>query len=136
MIRRTAICHCGGLKVTCMGEPDRVVMCHCTLCQRRTGSAFHLAAWFSKCNVEIEGAQHTYTREGDEKIGVTFYFCPVCGSNVYWEIRGISDAIGVAVGCFADPKFPAPTKAIYAESRHHWLMEPEGIASYVRTPDK
>ena len=29
--------------------------------------------------------------------------------------------IGVAVGCFADPEFPAPTVAIYDALRHPWV---------------
>jgi hypothetical protein len=29
--------------------------------------------------------------------------------------------VAVAVGAFADPAFPAPALAIYAEHRHRWF---------------
>jgi hypothetical protein len=31
----------------------------------------------------------------------------------------------VAVGAFADPKFPAPQQAVYTEHRHDWVVVPE-----------
>ena len=35
---RTAQCHCGELRVIASGEPERVYVCHCRACQRRTGA--------------------------------------------------------------------------------------------------
>jgi len=29
--------------------------------------------------------------------------------------------VAVAVGAFADPAFPAPSPAVYAEHRHRWV---------------
>ena len=121
MITRTANCHCGALVLSCQGEPEEVVQCHCQACQRRTGSAFNLAAWFSLKNVEIKGETHSYTRSGDLDIPTTFYFCPDCGSNVYWTSE--PEMIGVAVGCFADPEFPGPTVSIYDALRHVWVSK-------------
>jgi len=40
---------------------------------------------------------------------------------VYWERDGMADHIGVAVGAFADPSFPAPVSSIWEESRHPWV---------------
>jgi hypothetical protein len=35
--------------------------------------------------------------------------------------------IGVAVGSFADPSFPAPTQAVYHQHRHPWFeLHPAG----------
>ena len=31
-----------------------------------------------------------------------FYFCPACGTAVYWEAEYLPDDIGVAVGAFVD----------------------------------
>ncbi len=128
-MKRKAQCHCGDLAVLCEGEPEHVVMCHCELCQRRTGTAFNLAAWFPASAVEIAGDERTYTRVGDLGIDTTFHFCPNCGSNVYWR-TSVPDMIGVAVGCFADPEFRAPSVSIYDSQRHSWLIAPEGIPTF------
>ncbi len=52
---RTAECHCGQLKVVADGEPERVYLCHCTACQRRTGTAFHWGVGCPKSQVRIAG---------------------------------------------------------------------------------
>jgi len=43
---------------------------------------------------------------------VTFHFCAVCGSTVYWEPHRKPEMIAVAVGAFADPAFPPPLQAV------------------------
>ena len=37
---QTASCRCGQLTATATGEPVRISVCHCLVCQRRSGSAF------------------------------------------------------------------------------------------------
>ena len=55
---------------------------------------------------------------------LTFHFCPTCGSTVYWEGEGFPGYVAVAIGNFADPNFPAPTIAVWEESRHPWVSLP------------
>jgi hypothetical protein len=120
---RTASCACGNLRVTCAGEPTKVSLCHCLACQRRTGSTYGIAAFFSRDDVGIDGPSKCYTRESDSGFPVTFHFCPDCGSTVFWEPQRKPGAIAIAVGSFADPAFPAPAQAVYAEHRHLWVQD-------------
>jgi hypothetical protein len=121
---RTASCHCGALVVRCEGEPTKVSLCHCLACQRRTGSTHSIAAFFPRASVSVEGETRTFTRPSDRGFDVTFHFCPTCGANLYWAPARTPDRIGVAVGAFADPSFPAPSQAVHSESRHPWLSLP------------
>ena len=120
-MERIASCACGSLKVGCKGEPAKVSLCHCFACQRRTGSTHSIAAFFLREHVAIEGAAARFTRPSDRGFDVTFQFCPTCGSNVCWVPDRMPDRIGVAVGAFADPAFPAPTQQVYEDCRHPWL---------------
>ena len=127
---RTARCHCGALEVECEGDPEQIFMCHCELCQRRTGTSYNLGAWFPAKDINVRGETKQYARQGDLGSEGRFYFCPTCGSNVYWEAPDmLPDMFGVAVGCFADPGFPRPTASLYGKRRHHWLTQPEGMPS-------
>jgi hypothetical protein len=47
-MERIGQCHCGSLRIIVTGEPDRVYLCHCKACQRRTGTAFHFGATYPK----------------------------------------------------------------------------------------
>jgi hypothetical protein len=77
---RLATCACRQLSVTCAGEPVSVSLCSCLECQRRTGSTFGIAAFFSREVVSIQGDSTSYDRPSDSGFLVSFHFCPRCGS--------------------------------------------------------
>ena len=126
-MERTALCHCGSLRVIASGEPNRVYVCHCVPCQRRTGAIMHSGAIFLKSQVRIEDASKVYARDADSGNEVRFHFCPNCGSNIYYEFDRSPDECGIPVGNFADPDFVSPTYSAYEESMHHWVRLPSGI---------
>jgi hypothetical protein len=100
----------------------RIAICHCIDCQRRTGSVFGATARFPRAQVtKIEGRSTTFNRVADSGNGITFHFCPDCGTTVYWEPARFPDTIAVAVGTFADPDFPAPGHSVYERRRHPWV---------------
>jgi hypothetical protein len=122
MTSRRAACGCGQLHLTCEGEPVRISICHCLECQRRTGAAFGYQAQFERHQItSISGDTREFTRSSDSGRSVTFRFCPVCGSTVYWRAERLPELISVAVGSFADPAFAAPAHAVYERRRHDWL---------------
>ena len=127
MPTRTASCSCGQLSIACEGDPVRISICHCLACQKRTGSVFGMQARFRKDRVSITGETTRYTRDADSGNTVTYSFCPVCGSRVFWELSGFPDVVAVAVGGFADPHFPPPRHSVFESSRHGWTMQPSTL---------
>jgi hypothetical protein len=97
-------------------------MCHCLECQKRTGNVFGTQARFPRERVTIEGRSTRWTRLGDSGKPITFNFCPVCGSTVYWELTGAPGFVAVAVGAFADPTFPPPRNSVYDDRSHTWVF--------------
>lgn len=120
-INRQATCSCQALKISCNGDPLSVSLCHCVDCQKRTGSAFGIAAFYERTAIEVTGEESIYKRGSDSGFEVTFHFCPSCGSSVYWEPERRPALVAVAVGAFGDSNFPAPSKQVYCSSRHAWL---------------
>jgi hypothetical protein len=120
-MERVAECHCGQLKAIASGEPERVYVCHCKSCQRRTGAVVHSGSRWLKSQVRIEGEEKIYGRMADSGFEIRFHFCPDCGSSVFWEGDRGPDHYGIAVGCFADPTFPPPVYSSYEEAMHPWL---------------
>ena len=118
---RIAQCSCGALRVETTGEPAIVSACHCRECQRRTGAPYGVGAYFSKAQVRAEGTSKVFARDGQEGRKLRFHFCPECGTTLFWSADFRPDDFGVAVGAFADPSFPAPTRSVWEESRHSWI---------------
>ena len=118
---RIAVCTCQKLKIECSGEPASVSLCSCLDCQRRTGSAFGVAAFFLRANVKATGKKSRYNRTNEDGFDFSFYFCPDCGGTVFWETTRKEGFVAVAAGSFADPDFPPPTQAVYEEHKHPWV---------------
>jgi hypothetical protein len=117
-----ARCSCGVLTLTLQEPSKLVVACHCLDCQRRTGAPFGVGAFYPVDSVAISGTPKEFTREAASGGKVHSFFCPNCGSSVYWKADNLPSLIGVAVGALADPEYPAPAKSIFERTKHNWVQ--------------
>jgi hypothetical protein len=116
-----AQCRCGAVKLSLPGPSQLIVACHCIDCQRRTGAPFSVGAFFPAEAVTIAGTAKEFSRVGTSGGKVHSYFCPNCGSTVYWKADRLPALIGVAVGAMADPTYPAPVRSVFEQSKHAWV---------------
>ena len=123
-MERTARCHCGQFRAIAAGEPERVYLCHCDACQRRTGTAFHFGATYSKERVRLDGARKVYERDADSGYRIRFHFCPECGTTLYWEGDRNPAVCGVAAGAFDEKNLPPPSDSIWEKAMFSWLGLP------------
>jgi len=137
MTARIARCACGRVEVKVQGEPQRVYVCHCDFCQKRSGTTGTESAWFASHQV-LEIASDTKIYNGLELdgvgvaelgLGVSYYFCATCGSTVFSTIAEIPGIHAFAVGCFVDPDFAPPTEEYWTDLRPDWLASiPDAVA--------
>jgi hypothetical protein len=120
MIQRTACCSCKSLSIRASGEPKKISACHCTACQKRTGSAFGVAVFYDSERTSVAGVAQTYVRRGDSGQNVEFHFCPTCGSTVFWYAAIRPGRVGIALGCF-DDKALRPNQTVYERNRLAWV---------------
>jgi hypothetical protein len=135
MESRVASCHCRDIELRCIGTPRKISMCHCLDCQRRTGSAFSVAVFYQRDLVTVQrGITNSYERPSASGFPVKFHFCIRCGSNIYWEPRRTPQVVGVALGAFADPRFPQPTQSVWTRDKHLWLVIPDDVTKFEANP--
>jgi hypothetical protein len=130
-----ARCQCGQLSVALPGPSPATVVCHCGYCQRRTGSPFGILAYYPSEMLTITGQATLYARPAAS--GGTFesFFCPVCGSTVYARAGKHPAMLGVAVGAFNDPHYPAPVRSVWEEGKHDWVVIPGKVERFDRGRD-
>lgn len=108
------------------------IMCHCTDCQKRSGSPFGVMAYFPDDAVSLIGEANEYERPTDSGGTYTTIFCPNCGSTMLGKASISPELAGVPVGAIADPKFPHATLSVYEQSKHEWVNLPNGIDHWAR----
>ena len=126
--KRTAHCCCGSLNAQTTGEPELIATCCCEECQRRTGSIVSLSAYWKRDDVLISGTARRYMRKGHSGGDVELFFCPTCGSTVYWLLPGFKpEWVAIAAGTFADAHFPSPSVSVWEKTKPNWLSIPADV---------
>lgn len=132
---RNAHCQCGALKLSVEGDHEAVVACSCLDCQRRTGSVLAVGVYYRKTQVAITGEAREHVRPADSGNQFHTFFCPTCGTSLYFYSDRDPNRIGVAVGAFADPDFPAPVRSVFDQSKHKWITFGADVPGFARGRD-
>ncbi len=122
-------CLCGAVRYRVIGNQYLAGICHCKFCQRHTGSAFAIAAYFAEKDVEItRGVLHTYEYRSDESHRwIKMEFCPTCGTTVTWTAEMLPGSRGIAGGTFDDPNWLTLKRHYWTRSAQHWMVYPAGV---------
>ncbi len=107
MIRLLGGCVCGAVRYRTEGLPLRITICHCTWCQRRTGTAFGTECVFLKEAVRLDGdTLRSYRHHSDESgRWVEQDFCSACGSNIGLRLEAVPEIRSLSIGTFDDRFF-------------------------------
>jgi hypothetical protein len=120
-------CLCGSVRVELSGEPNRVGICHCLDCRKKTGAIF--ASWaiypVDRLGVTGETARHQL------KDDYTRHVCPACSSPIY-ETQAGSDEVEVCVGVLDEPSRLTPTYELWTVRREAWLPPLPLVHHYAR----
>jgi hypothetical protein len=129
-------CVCAGVRYVAHGDPDRVTVCHCTWCQRRTGSAFGVEAVFAADAVTLTGdTLRTYRHVSDESgRWLDQQFCSRCGTNIGITLEAVPGIRTIAAGTFDDPSWIDSDRCafryVYLRSAQDWSELPAGVEQY------
>ena len=122
-------CLCGAVRYRVNEAPVRTSVCHCTFCQRRTGSAFGIGVYFRQEDVEITGVLKSYEHRSDDSgRWLRTEFCPTCGTTVTWTLELLPGGRGIAGGTFDDPTtWLKIERHAWTRSAHPWVVIPSGV---------
>jgi hypothetical protein len=128
-------CLCGAVRYRVKNAPFRTSVCHCRFCQRRTGSAFGVGAYFRKEDFElVRGELRSYEHRSDESgRWLRNEFCPSCGTTVTWTLELIPDGRGVAGGSFDDPRWLKIDRHSWTRSKQPWVALPHGVETFEKS---
>lgn len=121
-------CGCRTIRYRLHGEPMIVHACHCTWCQRESGTAFALNAMYEWDRVVHTAAEPEIidTPSASGK-GQRIARCPRCRVAVWSNYAGAGTAARfVRVGTLEEPGRLPPDIHIFTSTRQPWLHLPAG----------
>ncbi|PJG46399.1 hypothetical protein CAF53_19665 [Sphingobium sp. LB126] len=128
-------CLCGKITLRLTGEPELRLVCHCTHCQKHTGSAFSLLYAYPREHVEINGVLHRYPDSGDSGKPVDRLFCPNCGSSVAADAHIMPELLFLYGGALNDGANFSPVREIFCDSALPWVHL-AGLERFARLPSE
>ena len=127
-------CLCRSVRYRARDEPTGAFVCHCTYCQRATGTAFRTAVAFLKDNVEFsDGPVSTYEhRSEDHGRVLRTHFCPRCGTNVGLTTKRFPAVLIINAGTFDDRNWFKISTHIFTQSAPEWIAFPPEVTCFRR----
>lgn len=127
----TGQCLCGAVRFEISESPQRAGYCHCTRCQKRTGTASSASAFVNGNAFAItEGAQLVKTwRHPDGGWGKAF--CSECGAHLFSRDPDDHANMGIRMSAFdGDPGVRPTTRQFVAYAAVWEPIPDDGLTRY------
>ncbi|KAF4122921.1 Glutathione-dependent formaldehyde-activating enzyme [Geosmithia morbida] len=124
-------CMCGEIKFDSTSEPLSTALCHCTDCQKWSGSAFTSNAIVPRDSFTVtHGTPKSYDVTGDSGKINKHHFCANCGSSLYTELEILPGVTIIKAGTLdggAANLAGKPSVEFYCKSRVQYLTGLDGV---------
>jgi hypothetical protein len=131
-------CTCGAVRYRMTAKPLFVHCCHCTWCQRETGTAFALNAMIETDRVVLlQGALEMVDTPSNSGMGQKIFRCADCRIAVWSHYGGAGDALCfVRVGTLDAAADINPDIHIFTETKQPWVILPDDLPAVPKFYDR
>ena len=127
-------CNCGEVRYLVTKPPLASYICHCHLCQKRTGSAFSMTVVIPAGGFELVAGNPTRTERlvagGAKSVSQV---CASCYSRINTQREG-APTLNVRAGTLDDTSWLRPIAQIWTSSAQPWALVRDDIVSYEEQP--
>jgi hypothetical protein len=129
-------CLCGEIRYALTEDPLTLYACHCTDCQRHTGTAFQLSMVVRRASLEVlRGQPSRFSVEkpdGGQRRGV---FCARCASRLWGEPAALPNVASLRAGTLDDTSWFEPVGHIWTRSAQRWVEIPGSTLNFSTQPE-
>jgi hypothetical protein len=129
-------CQCGRHRYTLAAPPRSLYACHCTACQRQSGSAFGQSMPVDRAEVTWQGPEPAvWSRRAASGRDVGALFCPGCGTRLAHVPERDPSVLNFKPGTLDDTAWLRPVAHLWLDSAQPWVRIPDDALQYRRQPD-
>jgi len=131
----TGQCFCGFVQYKATVNENIVIVCHCTSCQRHSGTAFGVVVGIVDDSFTlISGSLKSYESVADSGSVRARTFCPECGTRIFAKAIGEGMSfVGLRVGTVDQRDALVPRLQIWCRSAQPWALI-DSIAHFEKQP--
>lgn len=114
-------CHCGDISYEATVDPRKTSICHCSDCQKLTGTAYRVTVQANEGTFRLlAGQPSVYVKIGGSGARRAQAFCPNCGSSLYVHDADQPRIYGLRVGCIEERAALIPRIQVWSRSALEW----------------
>ncbi len=115
-------CLCGKVRYTVNQPLQNIIACHCTNCQKSSGSgAMHNAVAATSAVTFTAGKPRVFADTAASGNTLNRYFCGDCGSPIYSQRATMPEVMVIKVGTLDDSNHMRLTMNIWTKSARPWM---------------
>ena len=123
-------CHCGAIVYSAEVDPERASLCHCTDCQRLSGSPFRASV---PAGIEtfhlISGSPRIDVKTADNGAKRAQAFCGDCGTPIYATDAENPTIFNLRLGAITQRTEIQPRRQIWCSSALPWALDIRDLPS-------
>ena len=124
-------CACRAVRYRLASRPMIVHACHCSWCQRETGSAFAVNAVIETDRVIVQGEVESIVTPSASGAGQRIARCAKCKVALWSHYAGAGPSMRfVRVGTLDDPSPLPPDIHIFTSTKQPWVVLPPGAKAF------
>lgn len=125
-------CGCGAVRYEVRGDPIYVNNCHCSQCQRQTGSTSVVNAFFeTEALTLLSGETSRHVLKAGSGGDHVIVRCARCGTAMWSHYPRLRElGLGLRVGTLDEPGSVRPDAVIFAKEAMNWVAFPADIPRF------
>lgn len=130
-------CLCGEVRFRVTGGFIIVGYCHCTYCQKRTGTGASIQGRVARGDLELLAGDDRLRAFVPPASGRPKVFCSACGSHLFAGDLVADAEVSIRLGAFDGPIDVSPAFHMFVRSAPPWAPVPDdGLVRYDTVPDQ
>ncbi len=128
-------CQCGAVTYVISAAPLFTYACHCSSCQKRTGSAFSLGLVIATTALDLTGTLTSWSRVSQQGHTNTRYSCASCGNIIYGIGESNPELAKLQAGTLEDTSAVEPEVHIWTSKKQPWLILSSRVRQFETQPE-
>lgn len=120
MVKVSGGCLCGAVRYE-GGEAGGVGVCHCSDCQKTSGSAFSVNVFVKADTVMMSGPVGEFVGTAESGRKVVRKFCSVCGASLASVAEAFPGMLILKAGSLDDRSWIKPGVQVWTQSKQPWV---------------
>ena len=127
----TGGCLCGAIRYTVSQPLEKIIACHCTHCQKASGTgASHNAVVPTSAVSFTKGTPKMYADTAASGNILKRYFCGDCGSPIYSQREKVPEMMVLKVGTLDEPSHMKLVMNIWTNSARPWMYRDSAVENH------